>query len=93
MTIAYLYQRALESGFQDIIFEPGRCLLNTPLNIPSQIQHIDLSLCDLVAGSKLKSENKEGFIITGQKDDPTLFIERLLAWKSWNGMFHVVQQF
>ncbi len=33
---------ALNSGAAEICFEPGRCLLNSPVVIPSNVEHINL---------------------------------------------------
>jgi len=78
-------QRALDSGAADIRFEPGRYLLNRPVVIPSHIEHIDFSFCDLVAGIDLKRSNQEGFVIAGSAADRPLFVERLFAWEQWSG--------
>jgi hypothetical protein len=78
-------QRALDSGAAEILFEPGRYLMNTPVVIPSHVEHIDFSFCDLVAGIDLRKSDKEGFVIAGAKKDRPLFIERLLAWERWSG--------
>lgn len=80
-------QAALNSGAVEIRFEPGRYLLNQPVVIPSYVEHIDFSFCDLVAGIDLKKSNREGFIIVGSGGDneKPLFIERLMAWEQWCG--------
>ncbi|MEJ6699772.1 MAG: glycosyl hydrolase family 28-related protein [Akkermansiaceae bacterium] len=78
-------QRALDSGATEIRFEPGRYLMNTPVTIPSHVEHIDFSFCDLVAGIDLKQSKREGFVIAGKKSDRTLFVERLLTWERWSG--------
>ena len=53
-------QRALDSGAAEIRFEPGRYLLNSPVVIPSHVEYIDFSFCDLVAGLVLKRSDREG---------------------------------
>jgi hypothetical protein len=78
-------QRALDSGATEIRFEPGRYLMNTPVTIPSHVEHIDFSFCDLVAGIDLKQSKREGFVIAGEKSDRPLFVERLLTWERWSG--------
>ncbi|HHJ10124.1 MAG TPA: hypothetical protein ENK25_04445 [Bacteroidetes bacterium] len=81
-------QAALNSGAAEIIFEPGRYLLNNPVVIPASVEHIDFNFCDLVSGLDLKQTNREGFVIGGDPDAsaaPPLFIERLIAWENWCG--------
>ena len=80
-------QAALNSGAAEIIFEPGRYLMNSPVVIPSSVEHIDFNFCDLVSGVDLKQTDLEGFIIGGHSDASIspLFIERLLAWELWCG--------
>ena len=78
-------QRALDSGATEIRFEPGRYLMNSPVVIPSQVEHIDFGFCDLVAGIDLKQSDNEGFVIAGAAGDQPLFIERLFAWEQWCG--------
>lgn len=78
-------QRALASGAADIRFEPGRYLLNSPVVIPSHVEHLDFSFCDLVAGIDLKRSDREGFVIAGKAEDRPLFVERLFAWEQWSG--------
>ncbi|MCP4314305.1 MAG: hypothetical protein GY790_23875 [Bacteroidetes bacterium] len=80
-------QAALNSGAAEIIFEPGRYLLNSPVVIPASVEHIDFNFCNLVSGVDLKQTNLEGFVIGGDGDAsaPPLFIERLIAWEQWSG--------
>ena len=80
-------QAALNSGAAEIIFEPGRYLMNSPVVIPASVEHIDFNFCDLVSGVDLKQTDGEGFVIGGNPDAsaPPLFIERLIAWEHWCG--------
>jgi len=78
-------QRALNSGANEINFEPGRYLLNSPVIIPSKVEHINFDFCDLLAGIDLKMSDREGFVIAGKGGDNPLFIERILAWEQWSG--------
>jgi len=80
-------QAALNSGAAEIIFEPGRYLMNSPVVIPASVEHIDFNFCDLVSGVDLKQTDLEGFVIGGNSDAtaPPLFIERLIAWEHWCG--------
>ncbi len=82
-------QAAFDSGAAEINFEPGRYLLNSPVSIPPQVEHINFNFCDIVAGADLGRSDREGFIIAARPDnssaDPVLFIERLLAWEQWKG--------
>lgn len=80
-------QAALNSGAAEIIFEPGRYLMNNPVVIPASVEHIDFNFCDLVSGVDLKQTDLEGFVIGGNSDAtaPPLFIERLIAWEHWCG--------
>jgi hypothetical protein len=61
-------QAALNSGAAEIIFEPGRYLMNSPVVIPASVEHIDFNFCDLVSGVDLKQTDREGFIIGGNPD-------------------------
>lgn len=79
------FQRALDSGADSLRIEPGRYLLNSPVVIPSNVEHIDFSFCDLVAGIDLKRSQQEGFVIAGTEGDRPLLIERLFAWEQWSG--------
>lgn len=80
-------QAALNSGAAEIIFEPGRYLMNSPVVIPASVEHIDFNFCDLVSGVDLKQTDREGFVIGGNSDSSALplFIERLIAWEHWCG--------
>lgn len=78
-------QAALDSGAAEIIFEPGRYLLNQPVVIPATVRSIDFNFCDLVAGVDLRRSEREGFLIAGGEGDPPLFLERLMAWEQWSG--------
>ena len=78
-------QRALDSGAAEIVFDAGRYLMNSPVVIPSHVEHIDFSFCDLVSGEDLKSSDREGFVIAGAWGDKPLFVERLFAFERWRG--------
>lgn len=78
-------QQAMDSGATEILFEPGRYLINTPVVIPSHVEHVDFNFCDIVAGIDLRSSDLEGFVIRGKAEDAPLFIERLFGWEQWSG--------
>ncbi|WP_168119712.1 glycosyl hydrolase family 28-related protein [Paenibacillus sp. HB172176] len=83
-------QRAMNSVYSVIYFQPGKYLINDVIEIPAGVSRINFMYCDLVAGEKLQGLKEEGtFKVTGESEQP-LVMEDLLAWEKYYGCMRLI---
>ena len=83
-------RRAMQSGKPCLWFQPGRYLLNGPIEIPEHVVRVDFMYCDLIAGEALQEAADRGaFVVRGE--DRALRMERLFAWEDFHGFMRLIE--
>ncbi|WP_309400751.1 glycosyl hydrolase family 28-related protein [Cerasicoccus maritimus] len=83
-------QAALDSGSEEVHFEPGKYLIDSPLTIPAGVNRLAFHFVDLVAGPTLRRQRDQGaFIVQGDSATPLVF-EDLFAWEQWSGEHYTI---
>jgi hypothetical protein len=84
-------QRAMRSGKPIIYFQPGKYVLNGPIEVPASVRRINFMFCDLIAGPRLRLMKESGtFRVTGRSADPLVF-EDLWAWEKFFGYMRLIE--
>jgi len=83
-------RRAMASGCPVIYFQPGKYVIDAPIEIPATVERVNFMFADLIAGPNLREMRDTGtFVVTGETDRP-LILEDLFAWEEYYGYQHLI---
>ena len=80
-------QKAMNSGADYIVFQPGTYLINDSIQIPKTVRKIDFSYCNFIAGDKLQTYENTGVLVIREDSARPLFLENVFSWEKFYGRF------